>query len=99
MIVPISHCVWQILRTVVRAESAGGLLPTGKDLRVTPSRKTKDGTFLDELVECGLLAVAEKPGRVPATASLAEKAEPEQFRARYRLTEKGRYAAEYGEYD
>jgi hypothetical protein len=79
---PISHSVWQSLRVAKRSTTP----PTGKQLRVTPSRKTKDGTFLTALVEEGLL--------VRVTGS-AEK----PFEATYALTALGEYAAEYGEFD
>jgi hypothetical protein len=98
MIVALKHSDWQLLRYVLRAEEVGQK-PLGRELRLTPSRFTKDGTFLDELVEKGLIAVAAKPSALPAGATRAEKNEPAQFRARYQLTERGRYAAEYGEYD
>ena len=99
MIIPLSHSDWQVLRAVLRAEAVGGPPPLGRELRLTPSRKTKDGTFLDALVEEGLLAVAEKAGPPRAERPRGESPEPAQFRTRYRLTEMGRHAAEYGEYD
>ncbi len=60
--------------------------PTGRTLRLVPNRKTKDGSFLTALVEEGLL------NRVSG-------AETTPFEATYALTEKGQYAAEYGEYE
>jgi hypothetical protein len=94
VLIQLAHLNWQILRTVLRAKAAGGPPPLGRELRITPSRKTKDGTFLDELVGEGLLAPAGKPEKASGSAD-----EPVQFRTRYKLTEKGRQAAEYGEYD
>ena len=87
---PISHFTWQVLRAVKRSKKP----PTGKQLRLVPSRRTKDGTFLDDLVGEGLLDVVgvDVPdgddGRLPV-----------QFRTRYKLTAKGEYAAEHGEFD
>src|SRR5262245_36628712 len=95
MIVPLKHFDWQLLRLLVRAEEAGEDHPTGRELRLSPTRVTKDGTFLDELVELGLIAAVGKP----ATPERGSQSEPPQFRTRYRLTDKGRQAAEYGEYD
>jgi hypothetical protein len=60
--------------------------PTGRLLRLIPSRKTKDGSFLTALVDEGLLE------RVSGTAAAP-------FDATYALTEKGKYAAEFGEYE
>jgi hypothetical protein len=94
VLVQLAHLNWQILRAVVRAAAAGEPPPLGRDLRLTPTRRTKDGSFLDELVAEGLLAPAGKPGKEAGTAG-----EPVQFRTRYGLTDKGRHAAEYGEYD
>jgi hypothetical protein len=79
-VLPISHFTWQVLRTVKRNKKA----PTGRALRVVPSRRTKDGTFLNELVERELLT------RVTGTADCP-------FDATYLLTERGEHAAEYGE--
>jgi hypothetical protein len=79
---PTSHFTWQVLRTVKRSKKA----PTGRALRLVPSRKTKDGSFLTTLVEEGLLT------RLTGTAEAP-------FDATYALTEKGQHAAEYGEYE
>ena len=79
-VLPISHFTWQVLRTVKRNKKP----PTGRALRVVPSRRTKDGTFLNELVERELLS------RVTGTADAP-------FEATYALTERGEHAAEYGE--
>lgn len=89
MLVSLPHFQWQILRAVLRAESAGDA-PLGRDLRITPTRRTRDGTFLDDLVADGLLATVGKP---------PDGAQPEPFRKRYKLTDLGRHAAEFGEYD
>lgn len=59
---------------------------TGRALRLAPTRNTKDGTFLTILVTEGLLE------RVSGS-------EDEPFDATYALTEKGKHAAEYGEYE
>jgi len=91
---PISHFTWQVLRAVKRSKKP----PVGKELRLVPSRRTKDGTFLDDLVRDGLLVVVsvdELSGR----ATDKEKRMPVQFRTRYGLTANGEYAAEYGQYE
>lgn len=79
---PTSHFIWQVLRTVKRSHKPS----VGRALRLIPSRKTKDGSFLTELVTAGLLA------RVTGTAHAP-------FDATYALTERGAFAAEYGEYE
>jgi hypothetical protein len=79
---PTSHYTWQVLRTIKRSRKA----PTGRALRLIPNRKTKDGSFLTELVTEGLLT------RVTGSAD-------KPFDATYALTTKGEHAAEYGEYD
>lgn len=86
---PIGHENWQALRVLVRANNEP---VTGKALRLSPSRRTKDGTFLDRLVDMGLLEVT---GEEPPTEKTARK--PKQFRTLYRLTALGLHAAEYGE--
>lgn len=96
MIIALSHHEWQLLRVIVRVEKEKRV-PTGRELRVSMSRKTKDGSFLDDLVSRGLISVAAKAQPLVAGASQKERSEPEQFRARYKLTDKGRHAAEYGE--
>ena len=88
---PITHFTWQVLRAVKRAKKK---YPTGKELRLVPSRRTKDGTFLDGLVTDGLLEVVGQDEPTEQTRKW-----PAQFRARYRLTEKGEHAAEYGEFE
>ncbi|MBY0460209.1 MAG: hypothetical protein K2V38_23075, partial [Gemmataceae bacterium] len=79
-VLPIAHFTWQCLRTVKRAKKP----PNGLALRLIPNRKTKDGSFLTEMVELGLL------DRVSGTADAP-------FEATYALTERGEHAAEYGE--
>ena len=59
LVLPITHFTWQVVRTVKRAKKP----PTGRALRLVPSRRTKDGTFLNEMVELGLL------NRVTGTAA------------------------------
>jgi len=79
-VLPISHGDWQVLRSLVRAKRRPIL---GKDLRLNPSRRTKDGTFLFELVKRELLEVVHK--------------EKDPFLCTFTLTELGQHAAEYGE--
>ena len=79
---PTSHFTWQVLRTAKRSKKP----LAGRALRLVPSRKTKDGSFLTALVEEGLLAFASGSAADP-------------FEATYALTEKGQHAAEYGEYE
>jgi hypothetical protein len=93
-VLPVSHFTWQVLRTVKRSKAA----PTGKQLRVVPTRRTKDGTFLDDLMTQGLLRVVGVD-EVPAKAPLPDSGAPVQFRTRYALTPLGEHAAEYGEYN
>lgn len=70
---PVTHSTWQVLRTAKRSQSP-------------PTRQSKDGSFVNELVEAGLLA------RVSGSAD-------RPFEATYALTALGEHAAEYGEYD
>lgn len=88
---PIPHEAWQQLRRIKRAN--GQPVP-GRAVRVKPSRWTKSGEFLNELVAAGLIVRA---GAVPpeSTASFRLPAEP--FRFSYLLTEAGERAAEFGE--
>lgn len=72
---------WQVLRAAARAKTP----PTGRELRLVPSRRTKDGTFLGEFVTAGLLW------------AVTPDADP--FAATYALTPLGAHAAEYGEYE
>lgn len=79
---PTSHFTWQVLRFVRRSKKP----PTGRELRLVPNRLTKDGAFLTELVDEGLLTRTAGSPEAP-------------FDATYTLTEKGKHAAEYGEYE
>lgn len=79
-ILPVSHFTWQCLRAVKRSKTP----PIGRMLRLVPSRRTKDGAFLIEMVEQGLLT------RVSGT-------EESPFDATYSLTPVGEHAAEFGE--
>ncbi|VTR92134.1 unnamed protein product [Gemmata massiliana] len=76
----ISHFTWQVLRTAKRSKKP----VTGRELRIAPTRMTKNGSFLTKLVEEGLLS------RVTGAAA-------DPFEATYSLTEKGEHAAEFGE--
>jgi hypothetical protein len=89
-LLPISHFTWQVLRAAKRSRKP----VTGKELRIVPNRRTKDGTFLDELVNDGLLQAVSQDPIAPETKRL-----PVQFRTRYKLTPLGEHAAEYGEYE
>ena len=79
-VLPVAHFTWQVLRTIKRSKQP----PTGRELRLVPNRRTKDGSFLTELVEQDLLT------RVTGAAAAP-------FLATYALTERGEYAAEHGE--
>ena len=79
-VMPVAHSTWQILRTAKRSRRP----VVGLDLRLVPTRKTKTGEFLTDLVRAGLL------DRVSGT----EKA---PFEATYKLTALGEHAAEFGE--
>ena len=78
----VPHFEWQVLRAVKRSPQP----PTGRELRLVMSRRTKDGTFLTTLVWRGLLAYAAGGAADP-------------FAATYTLTPLGERAAEYGECD
>ena len=71
---------------VLRAAKRSKKPLTGRSLRLAPTRNTKDGTFLTALVTEGLLE------RVSGSES-------DPFDATYTLTDKGKHAAEYGEYE
>lgn len=81
MLVDLSNFDWKLLRIILRA----GKPVNGRTLRHTPTRFSKDGTFLGKLVERGLIAVATD--------------DPDPFAATYTLTAVGRTAAEHGEYE
>jgi hypothetical protein len=68
---------------VLRAVLRG--ITNGRELRLAWSRRDKDGAHLTDLVRRGLLAVARYA--------------PKPLDAAYTLTEAGRHAAEYGEYE
>jgi hypothetical protein len=90
----ISPFTWKVLRAAARSKTP----PTGRALRISPTPKTRDGTFLDALVAAGLLeAVGVDP--LPAGAAGPVARAPVQFRTRYALTPRGAHAAEYGEYE
>ena len=76
----VPHFEWQVLRAVGRSPQP----PTGRELRLVMSRRTKDGAFLTTLVWRGLLAHAAGGAADP-------------FAATYALTPLGERAAEYGE--
>jgi hypothetical protein len=90
----LAHFDWQVLRALARSKEP----LTGKQLRLAPTRGTKDGTFLDGLVTEGLLRVVGVDD-LPADAPLGRGRAPVQFRTRYELTPEGERAAEYGEYE
>jgi hypothetical protein len=77
---PVTHFQWQVLRAVKRSRKS----PTGRELRLAPTRSTKDGKFLTTLIELGLLI------RVDGT-------EKNPFDATYALSDLGKHAAEFGE--
>jgi hypothetical protein len=81
-VLPVAHFEWQVLRAVRRSRKP----PAGRTLRLAPTRRTRDGAFLTNLVESGLLK------RVTGTPD-------SPFDATYALTELGEHAAEYGECD
>jgi hypothetical protein len=86
---------WIRLRMLVR--EPGGTL-TGRKLRFVPSRRTKDGTFLDKLVETGLLEVVSVDPKPDKSSGEGSYMTAVQFRTHYKLTDLGKKAAEYGEY-
>ncbi|OWK46424.1 hypothetical protein [Fimbriiglobus ruber] len=73
---------WQQLRFALRA----GRPVYGSELRLVPTRKTKDGMFLTNLVVRGLLETVDQVTGDPWATT-------------YRLTAVGRYVADYGECD
>jgi hypothetical protein len=81
-VLPINHTQWQVLRAIKRSRKP----LTGRELRLNPTRGTKDGAFLTEMVQKGLLKRATGTEKQP-------------FDATYALTELGQHAAEYGEAD
>lgn len=79
-IFPITHLHWQVLRAAKRNRKP----ILGKDLRLSPTRGTKSGEFLNTLVSLGLLSRVSGTERAP-------------FDSFYSLSELGEHAAEYGE--
>jgi DNA-binding HxlR family transcriptional regulator len=77
--VPLSRWTWQALRVLARQGTA-----TGRELRHSPSRQSKDGAFLKRLVDAGLVAAFIRMD--------------DPFASSYRLTALGAHAAEYGEF-
>ncbi len=75
MLMPMNAFEWQVLRKVLRDDDGGGTL--GRELRLIPSRRTKDGSFLMWFVAAGLLRVYA--GRMS-----------DPFDARFKLTEVGK---------
>ena len=82
MEVKLGHHDWRVLRRVARGK---GKSVSGHELRMEMSRKTKDGTFLNALVDQGLLVVS------------VANADP--FEAKYSLTDLGKQAAEHGVFE
>ncbi|MDY3555207.1 hypothetical protein R5W24_004345 [Gemmata sp. JC717] len=78
----ISHFLWQVLRATKRSKKP----PTGRQLRISPTPRSKDGSFLTALVDEGLLEFVTGSAAAP-------------FDATFALTVKGEHAAEYGEYE
>lgn len=73
---------WTILRILARNRESGVV---GRVLRCRPTRKNKDGDFLSDLVNRGLISlVAGIPGEWRTSV--------------YKPTPVGLYAAEYGSY-
>ena len=82
---------WKILRALVRETRL-----TGRALRQFDyGRRSKDGTFLDQLIASGLLRDVET---LPDDTPTGHKPRPVQFRTVYELTELGKTAAEFGEF-
>lgn len=82
MLMPMGVFEWQVLRAVLRSP---GKEAVGRSLRLIPSRKTKDGSFLTDIVRAGLIRVVKRNS--------------DPFLATYTLTPLGEYAAEHGEYE
>ena len=97
MQVSLNTLEWQVLRAVLRHKGPGGC--PGSTLRIVPSRRTKNGEHLTGLVEAGLLeAVGSAAPPAPTVGGVPDDS-PEPFRTKWKLTEQGKQAAEYGEYD
>jgi hypothetical protein len=97
MLVTLNALEWQVLRAVLRYKGKDGC--PGHTLRITPNRRTKDGKFLTELADAGLMEAVGAPEPVAKSSGGVPDETPEPFRTRWRLTENGKHAAEYGEYD
>ena len=77
----VPHFEWRVLRQVSRSKKPS----LGSSLRLEMSRRTKDGSFLTDLVKQGLLKIETKA--------------KDPFEAYYSLTERGKHAAEYGVFE
>lgn len=82
---PVNHTTWRMCRFILRGK--GKPVP-GAQLRLTMSRWSKTGEFLDALVELGIF---HRTGQMQEP-----KGKPQQFRVCYTLTEIGKQVAEYG---
>lgn len=97
MLVNVPHLEWQVLRAILRHKGPGGC--PGTTLRIIPSRRTKNGVHLTALEQDGLIEAAGPPAPLgPPVAGVADETS-EPLRTKWRLTNLGRHAAEYGEYD
>jgi hypothetical protein len=85
---------WKVLRALVREPALNGRALRNYDY----SRRSQDGTFLDDLCAAGLIEHTGETVPVDHTDRAAAR-RPVQFRQVYRLTAAGRVAAEYGEYE
>jgi len=86
---------WRILRGLLRAKNKG---LTGAELRkLWWSRRSKSGRFLDELVKLNLIQAVKV---CDCTSTLpSEVRKPVQMRTVYTITDAGKVAAEYGEFE
>lgn len=83
MLMPLQTFDWQVLRRVLR--EPGRKAVVGRALRLIPSRRTKDGSFLNWFVSAGLLRVVK------------DAADP--FERTFAITETGMKAADFGEFE
>ncbi len=81
MQVNVPHLEWRVLREVGRSKKP----VVGSKLRLEMTRRTKDGSFLTNLVHQGLLKIEGKA--------------KDPFEATYTLSERGKHAAEYGQFE
>lgn len=95
MLRSLGHADWQVIRKIQRETKGTKKGTPGAGLRMIPNRRTKDGTFLLDLEEWGLI---ERAGQDAPPKDALDKV-PEPFLIRWRLTELGEYAAEYGEFE